>query len=225
MLVEAIPGGAFVENTYVIKGDRSTELILIDPGSQIPEIEEVIKKISFDKMYIVNTHAHLDHVYGVEHFKKKYDANFYLHKNELPILDVMISASMRFGLEEFSDPVIPKVDFFIKDEEELEIAGLAFKAILVPGHSPGSLCFYFQAQKNSEDNMEQDIVVSGDTVFAGSIGRVDLTGGTNMDDLVGNIKKRLMCLPGETILLPGHGPETRVSTEKESNPFLLGMLG
>ena len=72
--------------------------------------------------------------------------------------------------------------------------------------------------------MEQDIVVSGDTVFAGSIGRVDLTGGTNMNDLVGNIQKRLMCLPEETILLPGHGPETRVSIEKESNPFLLGML-
>ena len=131
---------------------------------------------------------------------------------------------MRFGLEEFSDPVIPKVDFFIEDEEELKIAGLAFKAILVPGHSPGSLCFYFEAQKNSEENMEQDIVVSGDTVFAGSIGRVDLTGGTNMNDLVGNIQKRLMCLPEETILLPGHGPETRVSIEKESNPFLLGML-
>jgi len=224
MLIEVIPRGAFVENTYLIKGDESIELILVDPGSQIPEIEEVVTKISFDKMYIVNTHAHLDHVYGVEYFKKKYNANFYLHKNELPVLDAMISASMRFGLEEFSDPVIPKVDFFIEDEEELKMAGLAFKTILVPGHSPGSLCFYFQAQKNSKENMEQDIVVSGDTVFAGSIGRVDLTGGTNMNDLVGNIKKRLMCLPEETILLPGHGPETRVSIEKESNPFLLGML-
>ena len=131
MLIEVIPGGAFVENTYLIKGDESIELILVDPGSQIPEIEEVVTKISFDKMYIVNTHAHLDHVYGVEYFKKKYNANFYLHKNELPVLDAMISASMRFGLEEFSDPVIPKVDFFIEDEEELKMAGLAFKTILI----------------------------------------------------------------------------------------------
>ncbi len=224
MIIEVIPGGAFVENTYAIKGDKSSEIILIDPGSQITEIEAVINKISFDKMYIINTHAHLDHVYGVEHFKKKHNADFYIHKNELPIIDVMISASMRFGLDEFSNPIVPKVDFFIEDNEELNIAGLIFKSILVPGHSPGSLCFYFKVDQNPKENIEQNFVICGDTVFAGSIGRVDLTGGTNMKDLVGNIKKRLMCLPDETILLPGHGPETLVSIEKESNPFLLGTL-
>jgi len=224
MLIEVIPGGAFVENTYLIKGDKSKEIILIDPGSQIIEIEEAIKQISFDKMYIINTHAHLDHVYGVEYFKKKHNANFYVHKNELPILEVMVSASMRFGLEEFSNPIVPKVDFFIEDEEELNVAGLTFKTILVPGHSPGSLCFHFEINQNPKENMKQNVVVSGDTVFAGSIGRVDLTGGTNMKDLVGNIKKRLMCLPGETSLLPGHGPQTLVSIEKESNPFLIGMF-
>ena len=163
-----IPGGAFVENTYLLNDGISDELILIDPGSQINEIEEQIKKISFKKLVIINTHAHLDHVYGVQYFKKKYSAKFYIH--------------------EFA----------------------------------GSLCFYFSKQYNS--NLENDFIICGDTVFAGSVGRVDLTGGTNMEDLVGNITNKIMNLPDETILFPGHGPETQIGIEKKSNPFLLGYV-
>ena len=217
-----IPGGAFVENSYLLNDDISDELILIDPGSQINEIEEQIKKISFKKLVIINTHAHLDHVYGVQYFKKKYSAKFYIHEFELPILNVMVEASNRFGLEEFSNPEIPDVDSFINDNETLSFGGFKFSSLLVPGHSPGSLCFYFSKKYNS--NLENDFIICGDTVFAGSVGRVDLTGGTNMEDLVGNITNKIMNLPDETILFPGHGPETQIGIEKKSNPFLLGYV-
>ena len=130
-----IPGGAFVENSYLLNNGVSEELILIDPGSQINEIEEQIKKINFKKLVIINTHAHLDHVYGVQHFKKKYSAKFYIHEFELPILDVMVEASNRFGLEEFSNPEIPEVDSFISDNEILNFGGFKFSSLLVPGLS------------------------------------------------------------------------------------------
>ena len=130
----------------------------------------------------------------------------------------MVDASMRFGLEEFTNPKVPKVDKFISDDEVLRLAGLEFSCLLVPGHSPGSLCFYFSKENN---NIEQDFVICGDTVFAGSIGRVDLTGGTNMEDLVGNINKKLMILPDDTVLFLVTGQRLK-SELKKSNPFLLG---
>tara|TARA_B100001121_G_C18632799_1_gene595220 strand:+ start:210 stop:878 length:669 start_codon:yes stop_codon:yes gene_type:complete len=215
-----VPGGAFVENTYILKGSESDEAIIIDPGSQINEIEERLSNIKFQKVVIINTHAHLDHIYGVEYFKNKYNAPFLIHQNETPIINVMADAAMRFGLEEFSNPQIPNVDRFITENEELNFGGLIFNTILVPGHSPGSLCFSFIKKYNKE--IDQEFVICGDTVFAGSIGRVDLTGGTNMNDLVSNINEKLMVLPDDTILFPGHGPETQVGIEKKSNPFLLG---
>ena len=223
MILEVIPGGAFVENTYLIQGKESGELIIIDPGSQIEEIEASAAGINFNTLYIVNTHSHLDHAYGVEYFKKKYDAKFYIHKNEETILDAMINASIRFGLEEFANPVIPKIDFYLEDNQEVNMAGVVFTCILVPGHSPGSLCFLFEPSKNLNEDLKENIVICGDTVFAGSVGRVDLTGGTSMEELVGNINKRLMSLPDTTRLFPGHGPETLVSIEKQSNPYLAGF--
>ena len=134
----------------------------------------------------------------------------------------MVEASNRFGLEEFSNPEIPEVDSFISDNEILNFGGFKFSSLLVPGHSPGSLCFYFSKQNNS--NLENDFIICGDTVFAGSVGRVDLTGGTNMEDLVGNSANKIMNLPDETVLFPGHGPETQIGIEKKSNPFLLGYV-
>ena len=223
MILEVIPGGAFVENTYLIQGSASEELIIIDPGSQIEQIELAAKNINFNTLHIVNTHSHLDHAYGVEYFKNKYNAEFYIHKNEESILDAMINASIRFGLEEFANPIIPKIDNYLEDDQELTLAGLTFRCILVSGHSPGSLCFLFESEKNLDEDFAQNIVICGDTVFAGSVGRVDLTGGTTMEELVGNINSKLMCLPETTRLLPGHGPDPLVSIEKESNPYLIGM--
>jgi len=224
MLLKIIPGGAFVENTYILQADKSDEIILVDPGSQIEDIERSLKDIDFKTIHIWNTHGHLDHACGVEHFKSKYNAKFFIHRKELPILDAMPSAAARFGIEEFAGVIIPEVDGFIEDQKSYSVGNLNFETILVPGHSPGSICFYFKEEANKKEKMKQDIIISGDTVFAGSVGRVDLTGGTNMQDLVGNITRRLLCLKDETILFPGHGPHTTIEVEKQSNPYLMGNL-
>jgi glyoxylase-like metal-dependent hydrolase (beta-lactamase superfamily II) len=224
MILRIIPGGAFVENTYILQAKNNDEVILIDPGSQTDEIEASLSELSFNKIHIWNTHGHLDHAYGVDFFQKKYNATFSIHKKEIPILDAMTTAASRFGIPEFSDAVVPKIDNFISENKEYTVAGLNFVTILVPGHSPGSICFYLTSEMNPDQGLAEDIIICGDTVFAGSVGRVDLTGGTNMEDLVGNICNKLLTLKGSTILFPGHGPRTTIEIEKESNPFLSGMF-
>ncbi len=224
MIFKIIPGGAFVENTYVLQSEKSQELILIDPGSQTIEIEESISDLNFNKIHIWNTHGHLDHAYGVDYFVNKYNADFNIHRKEVPILEAMTTAASRFGIPEFSDAVVPKVDNFIEENKQYSVGDLKFETILVPGHSPGSICFHFTKELNTDENLVENILICGDTVFAGSVGRVDLTGGTNMEDLVGNITKKILTLNSKTILFPGHGPRTTVEIEKESNPFLTGMF-
>tara|TARA_Y100001970_G_C14259583_1_gene878747 strand:+ start:9481 stop:10161 length:681 start_codon:yes stop_codon:yes gene_type:complete len=224
MIFKIIPGGAFVENTYILQSENSNEIILVDPGSQTLEIEEALSDLKFNKIHIWNTHGHLDHAYGVDYFKKKYSADFNIHEKEIPILEAMKTAASRFGIPEFSDAIVPEIDSFIEDEKEYTVGNLNFKTILVPGHSPGSICFHFTKTLNPNEKLVEDILICGDTVFAGSVGRVDLTGGTNMEDLVGNINSKILTLDEKTILFPGHGPRTTIEIEKESNPFLTGMF-
>ena len=224
MILKIVPGGAFVENTYILQSKNSKELILVDPGSQTLEIEESLSDLSFTSIHIWNTHGHLDHAYGADYFIKKYKADFNIHKKEIPILQAMTTAASRFGIPEFSDAVVPEIDSFIEEEKQYEVGNLNFKTLLVPGHSPGSICFHFTRELNPEEGLEEDLMICGDTVFAGSVGRVDLTGGTNMEELLGNIAKKILVLKESTILFPGHGPRTTVEIEKESNPFLAGMF-
>ena len=224
MILKIIPGGAFVENTYIIQSDKSKELILIDPGSQTDEIEESLTELEFDSVHIWNTHGHLDHAYGVDYFKNKYGAKFSIHKKEIPILQAMSTAASRFGIPEFNNAVIPEIENFIEENREYSVGNLKFNTILVPGHSPGSICFHFTKELNPEEQLVENFIICGDTVFAGSVGRVDLTGGTNMEELVGNITEKLLSLEDSTILFPGHGPRTTIQIEKESNPYLSGMF-
>ena len=121
MILKIIPGGAFVENTYIIQSDKSKELILIDPGSQTDEIEESLAELEFDSVHIWNTHGHLDHAYGVDYFKNKYGAKFSIHKKEIPILQAMSTAASRFGIPEFNNAVIPEIEKFIEENREYSV--------------------------------------------------------------------------------------------------------
>ena len=211
MIIKCIPGGSFLTNCYIIADEETKEGILVDPGSQVEDVIEEIKKSGLKIDRIVNTHAHIDHSAGVEEAKVALDADFYLHPKEEPVLQDMPNAMRRFP--EFSGVEVPKIDKYIEEGDVVDIGKYKAKVVHTPGHTWGSICLII-------DNH----VFSGDTLFAGSVGRVDLTGGTSMQELIRSIKTKLMVLPGAYRVYPGHGPFTTIDIEKRSNPFLTGGM-
>jgi glyoxylase-like metal-dependent hydrolase (beta-lactamase superfamily II) len=209
MIIKCLPGGSFLTNSFIIADEETKEGILMDPGSQVEEVIEEIDRLKLDIKRIVNTHAHIDHAAGVEHAKKVLDAEFYLHPEEEPVLQALPDSAMRFP--EFGRVEVPKIDRFIEEGDEIRIGKYVAKVIHTPGHTWGSICLLI-------DNH----LFSGDTLFAGSVGRVDLTGGTSMRQLVHSIKTKLMVLPPSYQVYPGHGPFTTIDIEKRTNPFIAG---
>lgn len=207
MILKCIPGGVFLENCYIVGDEETNEGILVDPGEQIDDILSEVDKSGLKITKIVNTHSHLDHVAGVEVAKQKLGIPFFIHKKDQPVLDLLPEACKRWP--QFSYVVKPEVDGYVEEDEEIEIGNLKAKVLLVPGHSWGHICLVI------EDN-----ILAGDTLFAGSVGRVDLTGGTSMEELLGSITSKLFTLPDTYNVFPGHGPATTIGIEKKSNPFL-----
>lgn len=206
MIIKCIPGGMFVENCYIVGDEETNKGILIDPGEQIEEILSEVDKSGLEITKIVNTHNHLDHVAGVEIAKQKLGIPFFIHKKDQPVLDLLPEACQRWP--QFSDIIKPEVEGYVEEGDKIDIGSLTADVLLVPGHSWGHICLV----------VEENIIV-GDTLFAGSVGRVDLTGGTSMEELLGSIQVKLFTLPDNYNVFPGHGPSTTIGIEKQSNPF------
>lgn len=209
MIIKCIPGGIFLTNCYILGDEETNEGILIDPGEQMDDIMAEVRKSGLKITKIVNTHTHIDHVAGVQQAKDELGVPFYLHPEDEPVLQVLPEAAARYP--QFGNVKVPKIDVYIEEGDEIEIGNLKAKVLHTPGHSWGSVCFVID-----------DHVISGDTLFAGSVGRVDLTGGTSMRELVGSIKSKLMSLPDSYNVYPGHGPFTTIGIERRSNPFIAG---
>ncbi|NIP29922.1 MAG: MBL fold metallo-hydrolase [Candidatus Dadabacteria bacterium] len=209
MIIKCIAGGIFMENCYIIGDEETNEGMLVDPGEQVQDILEEIDNTGVKITKIVNTHCHLDHVAGVEIIKQKLGIPFYIHEKDKPVLDVLPEAKLRFPGFDFVE--MPEVDGYIEEGETLKVGNLKGEILLVPGHTWGHVCFVF------ENN-----IIAGDTVFSGSVGRVDLTGGTSMEELIGSINQKIMTYPDDFNIFPGHGPSTTVGIEKRTNPFLQG---
>jgi hydroxyacylglutathione hydrolase len=209
MIIKCIPGGSFLTNTYIIADEESKTGILIDPGSQVREVLDEIEDLDLKIDKIVNTHAHIDHAAGVQEAKDALSAKFYIHPKELPVLQALPESALRFP--EFGDVEVPEVDEYLEEGDIVQIGSYQAGVLHVPGHTWGSICLVIDEH-----------VISGDTLFAGSVGRVDLTGGTSMEELVGSINRKLLTLPPTYIVYPGHGPITKIGIEKQSNPFLGG---
>lgn len=209
MIIQCITGGSFLTNCYIIADEETKEGIIVDPGSQVSEVLDEIEKHELKIDKIVNTHAHIDHASGVQEAKDALGAKFYLHPKEKPVLDLLPESALRFP--EFSGVVVPEIDEFIEEGDQIEIGKYRADVLLVPGHTWGSICLVIDGH-----------IISGDTLFAGSVGRVDLTGGTSMEELVGSINRKLMVYPPGSRVYPGHGPVTTIEIEKRSNPFLGG---
>jgi glyoxylase-like metal-dependent hydrolase (beta-lactamase superfamily II) len=201
---------AFEENTYILTNEKK-QCWIIDPGMYTErETAQIIAYITEKQLQlqgVINTHAHLDHIFGVQPLIDKFAVPFGLHEAELPVLRSAAGSAALFGFD-FSN--IPAPTFFIKDSEPLKLGEDTLQVFHTPGHSPGSISFYYP---------EGSWVISGDVLFSGSVGRTDLPGGS-FDTLIKSIRTHLFSLPGETMVHPGHGPSTKIAQEKKHNPFL-----
>jgi glyoxylase-like metal-dependent hydrolase (beta-lactamase superfamily II) len=201
----------FQENTYLLF-DESKKCIIIDPGmyteSERKEIIDFIGSIGLIPEAIVNTHCHVDHILGCHFLKEKYTLPFYIHPLEMKSLE----SAQQFG--DFFDIKIeqlPSPDFYLSDDDNFKFGSSSLQIMHVPGHSEGSVALYSEA-----DNF----VLTGDVLFSGSIGRTDLPGG-DYQTLIKSIREKLISLPGKVKVYPGHGPETSIQMEYDTNPFLV----
>ncbi|HET7657331.1 MAG TPA: MBL fold metallo-hydrolase [Bacillales bacterium] len=202
------PLGLVQANAYVVENEENGEAVVIDPGGEGEKLISFIENRSLKPLAILLTHAHFDHIGAVDELRERWDIPVYLHHEEKDWLgDPEKNASASLPGNKV---VIKPADEIIEREGSLKIGSFTFEIFETPGHSPGSVSFY---------NKENRIVFSGDALFAGSIGRTDLYRGDQMQ-LLESIDKKLLVLPDDITVASGHGPETTIGMEKQSNPFL-----
>ncbi len=211
MILEKLTVGPFQVNCYIVGDEASGIGVLFDPGDEAARISLAVEGTNLEVSRIVVTHAHIDHVGAVAALVDEYSCPVVMHAEAEPMLRHLPNQALTMGLR-FGK--VPAVDGYIEDGEVLEVGGLRFEALYTPGHAPGHLAFHAA---------HEGVVLSGDALFAGSVGRVDLPGGS-MEVLMRSIRERLLNLPNETVVYPGHGPGTTIGEERIHNPFLAGGL-
>lgn len=210
--IHAATFNPFSENTYTIYNERN-ECWIVDPGmydaAELKSFTGFIDRQGLKPQGIINTHAHIDHIFGVEALMSAYSIPFALHPLEGPVLVGAKGAAMLFG---FSFGAIPQPTQSLQEGVPLMLGADTLELRLAPGHSPGSIVFYYEAG---------GWAIGGDVLFAGGIGRSDLPGG-NGATLLESIRTQMYTLPDETIVYSGHGPETTIGREKAGNPYVQG---
>jgi len=201
---------AFQVNMYIISDD-TLECVIVDAACYTEHEKQTVDQyISHQKLKpvkLINTHCHVDHVLGVKYIAEKYKTKFEVHEEDIQLLTNAKKYGIVFGFDVEEPPVVTG---YLKEGSDIIFGNSVLKTFHVPGHSPGSMAFY---------NPEQKFVITGDVLFKGSIGRTDLPGG-DYDQLMSSIYKKLMVLPSETEVFPGHGPSTTIHEEALNNPFL-----
>jgi glyoxylase-like metal-dependent hydrolase (beta-lactamase superfamily II) len=208
MLVDSFPVGPLQCNCSIIACKETGEAAIVDAGGDALKIIEACQAHGLTIKYLLHTHAHFDHIVGSKELKEKTGAEILLHKGDQWLYDNLSKQGQLFGFK-FDQPL--PVDRYLDDGEEIQIGKLKTTVIHTPGHTPGSLCFSL-ADKES-------VLFSGDTLFHRSIGRTDLWGGS-YEQIIDSIANRLMTLDDSTRVIPGHGPDTDIWSEKKENPFL-----
>jgi glyoxylase-like metal-dependent hydrolase (beta-lactamase superfamily II) len=206
MRVASFPVGPLQCNCYVLWEDPQQALV-VDPGDEGPRIAAELRQRGLTPKLLVSTHGHFDHVGGVDDLRAAFNVPYKIHRADVPILELIPARTKLWGI---TVPNIPKPTEFLGDGDRFDFGGLDVTAVHTPGHTPGSTCFHAARQK---------LVFTGDTLFLQSIGRTDFPGG-NMDQILESIHERLLTLPPETKVLPGHGPGSTIGQEAEHNPFL-----
>ena len=209
MILETFPVGPLHCNCTILGDETTREAMVVDPGDNIPEILSRLQKHGLTLRQIVVTHAHIDHVGGAAQLRKLTGAPVIMNQQDLGLLGMM---QMQAGWLGVPTPEVAPPDASAEDGLAVGLATLPAQVLHTPGHTPGSICLLFHFN-------DQDLLLAGDTLFAGSIGRTDLPGGDGQQ-ILRSLRERLLVLPDATRVVPGHGPETTIGEERQSNPFL-----
>ena len=204
--VDCLELGALPTNTYLVWNAETRECLLIDPSDGFEEIEQRLREKELKPTAVYITHGHDDHIGSVNDLKRRYGLLVYLMKEEEEFTEsVQYNLSMVFGHPRAIEP-----DMFFVDGQEVSVLGTKMRALLTPGHTPGGGCYYFPEEK---------MIFTGDTLFWESVGRSDFPGGS-ASALIRSIREKLMTLPDDVSVLPGHGPLSTIGHERRYNPFL-----
>jgi|SRR5579863_9337434 len=207
MIHEILPVGQLRCNCSVIGDETSHEAMVIDPGDEIQSILALVQKHNLTVKQIVITHAHIDHVGGAMKLRAATGAPILLNQNDYALLKMLDVQATWIGV---ACPDKVEIDQSIGQADTIKAGALTANVIFTPGHTEGSVCLYFPAEKK---------LIAGDTLFAGSIGRTDLPGGS-FEKIIESLHEKLLALPDDTVVVPGHGPQTTIGEERENNPFL-----
>lgn len=207
MILETFPVGPLACNCTILGDEEAGEAIVIDPGDEVSRIHRRLSDLGLKLKQILITHAHIDHVGGALKLKRLTNAPIFLNESDLPLLKMMAMQAAWLGV---GTPETAPPDESLSEGMTVGLTHYPAQVIHTPGHTQGSVCLHFAPLK---------MVVAGDTLFAGSIGRTDLPGG-DYDQIIESIHSRLLAMPDETRVLPGHGPVTTIGEERNSNPFL-----
>lgn len=209
LIVARATVGPFQENGYVVGDPETRDAVIVDPGDEAERFEALCAAHGLVPRLVVNTHAHLDHVGAVAALQARFGVPFLLHPGDRGWLENLPMQARMFGLP---TPPVPAVDRWLSDGEELPLGSRTFRVIHTPGHTPGGCCLFFAADR---------VLFTGDTLFAGSVGRTDFPGGS-WEDLEASIVGKLFPLGDDVVFHSGHGPESTLGHERRTNPFVGG---
>jgi glyoxylase-like metal-dependent hydrolase (beta-lactamase superfamily II) len=211
MKIEKFTFNAFSENTFIVS-DNTKECIIIDPGCynqhEKNELAKYVTDNNLKPVMLINTHCHIDHIFGNKFAAEKWGLELQINKLELEILENSTDVAKLYGFENYEKS--PNAKIFLNEHDEIKFGESKLDILFTPGHSPGHIAFHSAKDK---------VLISGDVLFKNSIGRTDLPGG-NYDTLIKSIKEKILLLEDETIVFCGHGPSTTIGSEKLNNPFL-----
>jgi hydroxyacylglutathione hydrolase len=208
MIHEIIPVGPLQCNCSVIGDESTREGLVIDPGDDIEDVLTLVRKHNLQVKQIVITHAHIDHVGGAMKLRAGTGAPILLNQNDYALLKMLDAQAAWIGV---APPGKVEIDHSVAQADSIKTGSLSADVIHTPGHTEGSVCLYFPAEKK---------LIAGDTLFAGSIGRTDLPGGS-FEKIIRSLHEKVLELPDDTVVIPGHGSLTTIGRERESNPFLV----
>ena len=208
MIHEILPVGPLQCNCSIVGDETTHEAMVIDPGDDIDDVQALLAKHHLQVQQIVITHAHIDHVGGAMKLRAATGAPILLNQNDYALLNMLDEQAAWIGMR---SPGKVEIDSSLTTGETVAAGSHSAQILHTPGHTEGSICLYFSTEKK---------LIAGDTLFAGSIGRTDLPGGS-MQKILQSLHNTVLALPDETVVVPGHGPLTTIGEERESNPFLV----